>query len=106
VSLDFNIFKMIIRIVKLTLQPEAVETFLRLFEERKHLIRNFQGCKHLELWKNADRPHQFFTYSLWEDAAALENYRQSGFFGETWQGAKQMFAGKAEAWSVEQVSVS
>ena len=97
---------MLIRIVKLTLQPEGVDTFLQLFEERKPLIRNFPGCQHLELWRNADRPTQFFTYSLWEDAEALENYRKSGFFGETWQGAKQMFAGKAEAWSVEQVSIS
>ncbi|RYF82914.1 MAG: antibiotic biosynthesis monooxygenase, partial [Chitinophagaceae bacterium] len=38
---------MIIRIVKMIFRDEEVDAFKTLFDERKSLIRNFEGCMHL-----------------------------------------------------------
>ena len=86
-------------------REDAIETFHQLFESRKELIRNFEGCNHLELWQDKNNACIFFTYSLWQSDEALSNYRQSHFFDDTWLQTKQLFAGKPEAWSVQQMAV-
>lgn len=91
---------MIIRIVKLTFQEGGAEKFLELFEERKEEIRNFEGCLHLEVWREDKKPHVIFTYSHWESVEALDNYRYSEFFRDTWSRTKPLFQEKAEAWSL------
>jgi quinol monooxygenase YgiN len=96
---------MIVRIVKMVFLPEHVESFVQLFDERKERIRNFEGCHHLELWRESGRANIFFTYSHWENEQALDHYRFSEFFKETWGLTKALFAQKAEAWSVEQERV-
>ncbi len=95
---------MIKRFVKLTFRPEEVETFLHtVFEPSKQQIRAFPGCRHMELLRSTDRSDVLFTFSLWDDAAALEAYRQSELFRTTWAKTKALFAEKAEAWSMEVV---
>lgn len=93
---------MIVRIVKMEFQQDKVPAFLQLFKERKARIRNFEGCKHLELWRQTGTENVFFTYSHWNEESDLNHYRFSEFFKETWQLTKALFASKAEAWSVEQ----
>ena len=95
---------MIKRFVKLTFRPELVETFLTtVFEPSKQQIRAFPGCRHMELLRSTDQANVLFTFSLWEDAAALEAYRQSDLFRSTWAKSKALFAERAEAWSLEVV---
>ena len=94
---------MIIRIVKMVFREEEVESFKELFEERKSLIRNFEGCTHLELWQDKSNPSIFFTYSWWQSEEHLNLYRTSHFFDATWNLTKQKFAAKPEAWTVEQL---
>lgn len=94
---------MITRIVKMSFHAHTLDSFLQLFEERKATIRAFPGCTHLELLKDINDPNCFFTYSKWQNEAALNNYRQSEFFIETWASTKKLFAAKPEAWSVESV---
>jgi hypothetical protein len=94
---------MIIRIVKMVFREEEIEAFKQLFEERKSLIRNFEGCSHLELWQDKSHPGTFFTYSWWDSEEHLTNYRTSHFFDDTWTLTKQKFAAKPEAWSVNAV---
>ena len=89
----------------MTFKEEAVESFLRFFNERKEKIRHFAGCSHLELWQDKHHPTIYFTYSHWESEAALDHYRYSAFFKETWAFTKQHFAAKAEAYSISQVVV-
>ncbi len=93
---------MIIRIVKMTFEKDKVAQFLELFNSSKHLIRNFEGCTHLELLNDLDAPHIYFTYSYWESPINLEHYRQSELFKTVWSKTKVLFSDKAEAWSVEQ----
>lgn len=94
---------MIIRIVQMSFKEEHVDTFLSLFEERKKLIRSFDGCHHLELWQDANKPGIFFTYSMWEDEKKLDHYRFSELFKDTWARTKALFSEKPQAWSVNQL---
>ena len=91
---------MIIRIVKMQFRPDAVANFLALFDGKKAKIAAFEGCLHVELWRDADNPNQFFTYSHWQSAEQLLAYRQSDFFRQTWAITKTFFAQPPEAWSV------
>jgi len=91
---------MIIRIVQMHFHAEMVEEFLRLFEERKSRIRNYEGCLHLELWQDEHDHAIFFTYSHWENEGYLDHYRFSEFFKDTWGRTKALFAAKPQAWSV------
>lgn len=84
----------------MTFRPEEVETFERLFHRYHQDIRHFPGCKHLQLLRDG---HVFFTYSHWENAQDLENYRNSDLFKEVWPATKTLFAQPAEAWSTEQL---
>ncbi len=96
---------MLIRVVKMTFKVEAIPSFLRLFNKRKKEIRAFAGCCHLELWQDRLHTNVYFTYSQWQNAEALDQYRSSPFFNETWQQTKLLFSARPEAWSVYQVSV-
>jgi heme-degrading monooxygenase HmoA len=93
---------MIIRIVKMTFMPEKVNEFLEVFNSSKHLIRNFEGCSHLELLNDITSNHIFFTYSYWENEETLNRYRNSDLFASVWSRTKILFAAKTEAWSVQQ----
>ena len=90
---------MIVRLVKMTFRPEAVPLFEDLFHQHHQAIRHFPGCRHLELLRDG---HVFFTYSHWEKAQDLENYRHSPLFQEVWPATKALFAAAEEAWSTEQ----
>jgi len=93
---------MIIRVVQMTFKPEEVDAFLKLFDERKDLIRGFEGCRHLELWQDATASNVYFTYSHWDNEEALDKYRFSDLFKDTWARTKALFAEKPQAWSVNQ----
>lgn len=93
---------MIIRIVKMTFAPEKVDDFLKVFNSSKHLIRNMNGCSHLELLNDINSPNIFFTYSYWQSEFDLQNYRNSELFASVWGKTKILFTDKPEAWSMEQ----
>jgi len=65
--------------------------FKEMFKDRKDRIRNFPGCSHLKLLQGIDSENIFFTYSHWNSADDLENYRNSSFFKETWSITKGFF---------------
>lgn len=91
-----------IRIVKMTFDPEKVNEFLEVFNSSKHLIRAMNGCQRLELLNDKNSSNIFFTYSYWNSETDLNNYRNSDLFASVWTKTKILFIAKAEAWSVEQ----
>ena len=97
---------MIKRIVKLTFRPEHIEEFKAIFAASKSKIKAFEGCQHVELLQATADETIFFTLSLWEADAALENYRRSPLFATTWSKTKRLFADRPEAWSVELVDTA
>ena len=90
----------IIRVVKMTFQEDKVERFLAQFNENKDKIRAFEGCTHLELWRDIQQNHRFYTYSHWDSEDHLNTYRESELFKGIWANTKILFAQKAEAFSV------
>ena len=53
---------MIIRVVRVTFAPAHVPAFLALFRASWARIRQQPGCRHLELWQDADHPATYCTY--------------------------------------------
>lgn len=76
----------------MTFRPDARDEFLDLFDTSAPKIRAFEGCRHLELWEGQRFPNVCTTFSLWTDEEALERYRQSTLFRETWQKVRPLFA--------------
>ena len=87
----------LIRLVRMTFRPDALDDFLALFDASAPKIRAFSGCRHLELWKDERYPNIVTTYSHWDDAHALHRYRHSALFKATWAEAKTLFAAPPEA---------
>ncbi|MDG2193306.1 MAG: antibiotic biosynthesis monooxygenase [Polaribacter sp.] len=97
---------MFVRIVKMSFLPEKVDTFLTIFNTKKTLIRNSDGCTLLELYRDKTNSNVFFTYSYWESEQDLENYRNSVLFKDVWAKTKVFFNEKPQAWSVnKEVSI-
>lgn len=92
---------MIIRIVRMHFTEAGVEEFLEIFEANKVAIRNFSGCTHLQLLKDADDGNCYVTLSHWVDAQSLERYRKSELFGKVWGRVKSLFSERTQAFSLE-----
>lgn len=90
---------MLIRIVRMTFEKENVPDFLNVFESSKSKIRSFDGCQHLELWKDYHAENSFTTYSIWDNEDTLNNYRDSELFKSVWQQTKALFKEKPIAFS-------
>ncbi len=84
----------------MTFEPENIPSFERIFRDASGRIRAFPGCSRLELYRDMQDPDAFFTYSIWEDEAALEAYRNSEFFKEVWGQTRKLFSRPAQAWSL------
>lgn len=91
---------MIVRIVKLSFDPNKKDEFIHIFESSKEAISAFEGCTYLSLMKDQDNDHVFFTISNWNSPAHLENYRQSELFKTTWAKTKALFNAKPYAWTL------
>lgn len=94
---------MFVRIVKLTFKTTNIETFLTNFNENKNNIRNFEGCRLLELYRDKNNTNIFFSYSYWDSEKHLNNYRNSELFKTVWAKTKVLFSDKPEAWSVDKL---
>lgn len=92
---------MLIRMVHMHFAPENVGAFLAVFEQSRSHIRAFPGCLHLELLREKEDACALTTYSHWENADALENYRQSELFVKTWAATKILFDKAPRAVSYE-----
>ena len=95
---------MITRVVKMTFRPGTEPDFHAVFTASAPVIRSFEGCIEMNVFNDVAAPNVYFTISKWENEEALNNYRNSDFFKDVWAQTKALFANKAEAWSLSQVS--
>ncbi len=91
---------MIIRIVKLTIEPLKLERFCEEFDNVKNQIAASEGCLYNELLKENSGSGVVFTYSHWNSQEDLDKYRSSELFKTTWSKVKPLFVAKAEAWTL------
>jgi len=94
---------MITRVVKMTIESHHVEEFIEVFEGKQKDIAKFAGCKEVNLLYDVACPNVLYTISKWDSEVHLHDYRDSGFFEDTWTTVKKLFAAKPEAWSLKQV---
>lgn len=83
---------------------EEIESFEKLFKERKSKIAAFEGCQGVELLAEttaSSKGSVYFTRSIWMNEESLNNYRHSELFEDTWKKTKALFADKPEAWSTK-----
>jgi len=92
---------MIIRIVRMHFTEAGVDEFLDIFNRNKIAIRNFPGCTHLELLKDAEDSFTYTTLSYWKDEQSLEAYRKSELFGSVWGIVKTLFSERSQAFSLK-----
>jgi quinol monooxygenase YgiN len=97
---------MLIRIVRMTFQPEHIPAFRKIFQESERQIRQMPGCRFLELWQDLNEPATYCTHSHWESEEHLNAYRRSALFGRVWPATKALFAAPALAFSVQPASLS
>jgi len=90
---------MLIRIVRLSLRPDAVSSFYSLFAVTAPKIRQAEGCRKLELWVDAEFSNVITTYSEWDSESHLNAYRESTLFRDAWATVKPMFTAPALAHS-------
>lgn len=83
-------------------REDGVQPFLDLFEKRKEMIRNFEGCHYLSLLRDQNNSQLFFTYSIWDSPESLEIYRRSESFINMWKLTKALLEKEAEAYSVDE----
>jgi quinol monooxygenase YgiN len=96
---------MVTRIVRMHFRADAVESFLKTFNENKEAIRSFPGCTHMEIAKDLRALNTFVTISHWTSPEALEAYRKSSIFEAVWAKTKPLFSAKAEAFTVEKIEI-
>ncbi|MCB0488688.1 MAG: antibiotic biosynthesis monooxygenase family protein [Cyclobacteriaceae bacterium] len=92
---------MLIRIVRMHFTEAGVNEFIEIFNQNKEAIRNFPGCSHLQLLKDAEDPFCYTTLSHWDAPESLENYRKSALFGSVWGRVKTLFSERTQAFSLE-----
>jgi quinol monooxygenase YgiN len=83
----------------MTFVETQIAAFIEVFDSSKAQIRAFEGCHHLTLLRDADQANVLITYSYWQNAQSLENYRASELFRTTWAKTKVLFAAKPVAFS-------
>ncbi|HEY3387481.1 MAG TPA: antibiotic biosynthesis monooxygenase family protein [Saprospiraceae bacterium] len=97
---------MIKRVVVMDLLPDTEGQFLDIFDTVKKQIRGSEGCLGLEVLRSGDDGHiSVWTISLWENENALDVYRSSSLFKQTWSAVKPLFSGKAKAWTLTSIEV-
>ena len=94
------------RIVKLTFELNRCDDFQSFFTEIKDQIAAQPGCFEVRLLKDQAKTGIFFTYSIWDNQASLDAYRETELFGMVWPKVKNWFAARPEAWSTDLVASS
>jgi heme-degrading monooxygenase HmoA len=71
--------------------PENLPSFFEVFERSRPKIQAFPGCISLELLQSASDPYMLTTLSRWTSDEALQIYRNSELFKQTWAATKILF---------------
>lgn len=95
---------MIVRVVKMTFRPGTEPEFQAIVQASAPTIRAFEGCIEMYPYKDVSQDNVYFTISKWTSEEALNNYRNSDFFKETWAKTKVLFENKAEAYSLNSLN--
>lgn len=78
---------------------EEISTFINIYFDTCELIKQFEGCQHVELLQDIHDPSILSTLSIWNDENSLKLYRDSALFRSTWTKVKALFDATPQAHS-------
>lgn len=84
----------------MSFERDRCADFESLYQSVCQKILAMSGCLSLTLKKDATHQNVYYTVSTWASLEALDAYRHSPLFKETWATTKSMFDQKAEAYSL------
>jgi hypothetical protein len=90
---------MIVRVVKLVIDPDKLDLFFSEFEKNKFKISSFKGCQGMKLLQDINQSNTIMTYSHWDSEEALQAYSDSNLFASVWDTVKPHFIERPQAWS-------
>lgn len=70
---------------------ENLPAFFEVFERSRNKIQAFPGCISLDLLQSPTDPCMLTTLSRWTNDEALQSYRNSELFKQTWAATKLLF---------------
>lgn len=97
---------MLLRIVRMSFDPHKAGNFPDYFTTIKPDIEAFDGCQKVDIYRDAEKDHVYYTVSIWQDRDSLEIYRQSNIFRGRWEIVTQWFDEKPQAWSLTGIDLS
>lgn len=92
---------MITRIVKMEIEANQMNLFVKIFEQHAIKMKTVEGCMTMELVKDIFTPTTVFTISVWQGEKALDTYRTSQLFNLIWSELKPLFCAKPAAWTTQ-----
>lgn len=84
----------------MSFDPLKVDEFIAIFKNSRQAIASFEGCHGVRLLKWNESSNVYFTHSIWENENALNKYRESELFLQTWTATKALFNDKPQAWTL------
>ena len=81
-------------------EGSALRDFEAIYAERNPFKNGVAGCLSVQLMKDINDPNICYTLSEWESNDALESYRASAYFKQTWPMVKSLLSKRAEAYSL------
>ena len=81
-------------------QSNKVADFKNIFYESKPKIEDTEGCNRVNLYIDSSDESVYYTHSEWDSEDALNNYRNSELFKNTWSKTKLLFCAKPRAYSL------
>ena len=95
------------RIVRMTLKNEdALQAFQNIYAKRNPYKNGVAGCLSVEILRDINESNICYTLSEWETNEALEEYRNSAYFKQTWPMVKALLSKRAEAYSLETLTMN
>jgi quinol monooxygenase YgiN len=81
-------------------ESQHIAEFRAIFNSVQPKIEQADGCNGVKLFVDSAQENVYYTHSSWNDEDALNAYRNSTLFKETWSKTKTLFAEKARAYSL------
>ncbi len=92
-----------VRLVKLKFRTGKKEAFILTFKAHEMIMKEVEGCNHIELWQDHHNADTMMTYSIWDSERHLNNYRRSETFHHVWSIVKPFFAEPAQVTNLGKV---
>ncbi len=94
---------MILRVVKLKVDPRKMEAF-QLFMENLHDEKlRLNGCLHFDFFNERQNPNIFYSYTIWEHEKFLKQYKKTDLFKEVVQTLRELCIDEPQAWTIQNV---